>query len=297
MACFIDYRNLRGFVKKVADRIGKLYFEFIDLTLYKSRFSLRFLGSAKGDRIKRPAISSVKNQMCKLEDYLVQLKPNYLEIWSRTFSSEKLEKEKFKPIKDEIALSKEASLVIAKYEWLEIGNIRNGFINFQVKSYEVCLICEIKHERDQLYSFFLSNGFFMLRCYQQKQYKSDHKRLAFREATKIFIKPKQGIAKRIANAVSKPYPLVEILGEVINVKKLRDTPESYPDFLSTEKMITLICSSPATWKTTILRKIIMVLKNKVHNILSLPCYIWISYQKSLSNESKAKLDELKASSF
>src|SRR5207245_11491396 len=42
---------------------------------------------------------------------------------------------------------------------------------------------------------------------------------------------------------------------------------------------------------------IMALKNKVHDISSLPCYIWVSYRKSLSNESKTKLDELKASGF
>ena len=39
-ARFIDYRDLRGFVEKVADRVGKPYSEFIDLGLYKSRFSL-----------------------------------------------------------------------------------------------------------------------------------------------------------------------------------------------------------------------------------------------------------------
>jgi len=61
LAYFIDYRDLRGFVKKVTDRVRKPYSEFIDLTLYKSHFSLQLLGSAKGDRIKRPAISSVKN--------------------------------------------------------------------------------------------------------------------------------------------------------------------------------------------------------------------------------------------
>src|SRR6266480_7193645 len=41
----------------------------------------------------------------------------------------------------------------------------------------------------------------------------------------------------------------------------------------------------------------MALKNKVHDLSSLPYYIWVSYRKSLSNESKTKLDELKASGF
>ena len=86
-------------------------------------------------------------------------------------------------------------------------------------------------------------------------------------------------------------------GKVINVKKLKDTSELYPDFLSSEKTTTLIRSSPATWKTTTLREIIMALKDKVYDISSLPCFIWISYRKSLSNESKAKLDLLKASGF
>ncbi len=93
--CFIDYRDLRGFVKKVADRVEKLYSEFIDLGLYKSRFSLQLLGSVKKDRVKRPAISSVKQGYCKLEDYLVQSKSDYSEIWSRTFSPEKPEKDEF----------------------------------------------------------------------------------------------------------------------------------------------------------------------------------------------------------
>ena len=59
-AQFVDYRDLREFVKKVADRVGKLYSEFIDLGLYKSHFSLRLLGSVKKDRVKRPVVSSVK---------------------------------------------------------------------------------------------------------------------------------------------------------------------------------------------------------------------------------------------
>ena len=41
----------------------------------------------------------------------------------------------------------------------------------------------------------------------------------------------------------------------------------------------------------------MVLKDKVHDISSLACFIWISYRKSLSNKSKAKLDGLKALGF
>ncbi|RIA87449.1 hypothetical protein C1645_827777 [Glomus cerebriforme] len=79
-AQFVDYRDLRGFVKKVADRVGKPYFEFIDLGLYKSRFNLWLLGSAKEDRVKRPAVFSVKQGYRKLEDYLVQPKSDYSKI-------------------------------------------------------------------------------------------------------------------------------------------------------------------------------------------------------------------------
>src|SRR6266498_6038376 len=159
-AHFIDYRDLKGFVEKVTVRVGKPYSEFIDIGLYKSRFSLRLLRSAKEDRVKRPAISSVKEGYCKLENYLVQPKSNYSEIWSQTFSSEKLEKEEFQPIEDKTALSVGASLVTAKYGWLEVGDIRKGFVNFQARSLEACPICNIKHEKDQLYGFLLNNGCF-----------------------------------------------------------------------------------------------------------------------------------------
>jgi hypothetical protein len=184
-ARFVDYRDLRGFVEKVTNRVRKPYSEFIDIGLYKSCFSLRLLGSAKEDRVKRPAISSVEQGYRKLKDYLVQPKSDYSEIWPRTFSSEKPEKEEFQPIEDETALSKGAGLVIVKYEWLEIGHIRRGFVNFQAKSYETCPICGIKHERDQLYGFLRSNGHFVLKCYRQKQYKPDHKGLAFGEASTL----------------------------------------------------------------------------------------------------------------
>src|SRR6266496_1757002 len=211
-AWFVDYRDLRGFVKKVADRVGKPYSEFIDLELYKSRFSLQLLGSAKEDRVKRPAVSSVKQRYRKLEDFLVQPKSDYFKIWPRTFSPEKPEKDEFQPIEDETALSKGAGLVTAKYKWLEIGHIRKEFVNFQAKSYEACPICGIKHERDQLYGFFRNNGHFVLKCYQQNQYKPDYKGLAFGEASGI-IKSKErakwGLNDRLINVVKNPRLLSE----------------------------------------------------------------------------------------
>ena len=145
-AHFIDYRDLKSFVEKVTDRVGKPYSEFIDIGLYKSRFSLRLLGSAKEDRVKKPAISSVKEGYCELENYLVQPKSNYSEIWPRTFSFKKPEKEEFQLIENKTALSVRADLVIAKYGWLEISDIRKGFVNFQARSLEACPICDIKHE-------------------------------------------------------------------------------------------------------------------------------------------------------
>ncbi|CAG8591328.1 12722_t:CDS:2, partial [Cetraspora pellucida] len=194
--------DLRGFVEKVAERVEKLYSKFIDIDLYKSHFSLHLLGSAKEDRVKRPAISLVKKGYCELEDYL--------------------------SIKDETALSMKASLVIAKYGWLE----------------------------DQLYRFLRSNGCFILKYYWQKQYKPDHKGLVFRKVTEIFAKLKQEIVKKIADAISNPCPLVELSKTVINVEKLKNASEAYPNFLSTEKMTMLICSSSGTWKATVLRELL-----------------------------------------
>ncbi len=40
-AHFIDYRNLKGFIKKVTNRVGKPYLEFIDIRLYKSSSPLK----------------------------------------------------------------------------------------------------------------------------------------------------------------------------------------------------------------------------------------------------------------
>ncbi|PKC52529.1 hypothetical protein RhiirA1_481285 [Rhizophagus irregularis] len=53
---------------------------------------------------------------------------------------------------------------------------------------------------------------------------------------------------------------------MINVEKLKDAPEVYPDFLGIEKTTTLIRSPPGTWKTTALREIIMALKDKVESL-------------------------------
>ncbi len=160
-----------------------------------------------------------------------------------------------------------AGLVTAKYRWFEVGDIRKGFINFQAQSLEACPICK------------------------------DHKELVFRKVTEVSAKPKRGIIERIGNIISNPHSLIELSEMMINVEKLKNASEIYFDFLGIEKTTILIRSLLRTWKTTVLREIIMALKNKIHDISSLPCYIWISYRKSLSNESKSKLNELKASGF
>src|SRR6185369_1397303 len=95
-ARFIDYRELKGFTEKVMELVGKPYLKFIDAGLPKSRFSLRLLGSAKEECIKKPAISSVNKGFKNLEDYLVQPKENFSEIWPRTFSEERPAEEEFK---------------------------------------------------------------------------------------------------------------------------------------------------------------------------------------------------------
>ena len=82
----------------------------------------------------------------------------------------------------------------------------------------------------------------MLRCYRQRQYKPDHKGLTFGKTTKFSAKPKRGIVERISDAISNPHSLVRLSETIINVEKLRDSPEAYPDFLSTEKMTILIRS-------------------------------------------------------
>ncbi|GES83482.1 hypothetical protein GLOIN_2v1770212 [Rhizophagus clarus] len=263
-ARFVDYIDLRGFVKKVADRVGKPYSEFIDLGLYKSHFSLQLLGSVKEDRVKRPAVSSVKQEYRKLEDYLVQPKSDYSKIWPRTFSPDKPEKDEFQPIEDETALSKGAGLITAKYEWLEIGHIRKGFVNFQAKLYEACPICRIKH----------------------------HKGLAFGEASGIIKpkeKPKWRLNDRLINIVKNPRLLSELSGKNINVKEMEEAPEAYPDFLSSVCSMILIRSPIGTGKTKALREILNSLAGNREN---LPCFIWVSYRKTLTNKTKAKIEIL-----
>jgi len=59
---------------------------------------------------------------------------------------------------------------------------------------------------------------------------------------KISAKPKRKIVKRIGDAISNPRSLIGLSEIMINVEKLKDTSEVYPDFLSIEKITTLIRS-------------------------------------------------------
>ncbi|KAF0469680.1 dead-like helicase [Gigaspora margarita] len=268
-AQFIDYRELKGFTEKVTELVGEPYLKIIDIGLPKTYFNLQLLGSAKEGCIKRPAISSVKNRFKNLDDYLVQPKENYSVIWPRTFSSEELVKEESQPIDDENALDKSANLVIEKYRWLQIGKIEKRFINFQAQSIKKCPICDVKYEKDQLYGFIQKN---------------------VSDKAELKVKPKLELNKRIAKAVLNSCLLPDLSEEVINVKEMEDFPKIYPNFLSKEPSTTLIRFSMMTEKAKYLRKYLNYLaKNKA----DLPCIIWISYWKTLSNESIGKINDLK----
>src|SRR5438128_9967628 len=72
---------------------------------------------------------------------------------------------------------------------------------------------------------------------------------------------------------------------------MEDAPEAYPDVLSKEPTTTLIRSPVMTGKTKGLRNILNSLAKEG---VSLPCFVWDSYCKMLSNETKAKVDILQS---
>ncbi|RIA90206.1 hypothetical protein C1645_738015 [Glomus cerebriforme] len=81
------------------------------------------------------------------------------------------------------------------------------------------------------------------------------------------IEDETALSKRADLVIAKyEWFEIELSEKVINVKMLKDVPESYPDFLNSEKTTTLIHSSLATWKTITLREIIMALKDKVKSL-------------------------------
>ncbi len=68
----------------------------------------------------------------------------------------------------------------------------------------------------------------------------------FRKVIKISAKPKRKIVKRIGDAISNPRSLIGLSEIMINVEKLKDTSEVYPNFLGIKKMTTLIHSPSGT---------------------------------------------------
>ncbi|CAG8708764.1 3271_t:CDS:10, partial [Gigaspora margarita] len=104
---FIDYRNLKDFVKKVIELVGKLYFKFIDIGLYKSYFNLQLLELAKEGCIKQPAISSEPI------------------------------KEEFQPIDNENALTKSANLVIENIDSSKLEESRKDLSTFKHNPYYI----------------------------------------------------------------------------------------------------------------------------------------------------------------
>ncbi len=94
---------------------------------------------------------------------------------------------------------------------------------------------------------------------------------------------------RLINVVKNPRLLSELSGKNINVKEMEEAPEAYPDFLSSVCSMTLIRSPVSTGKTKALRGILNSLAGNREN---LSCFIWVSYCKILTNETKAKIEIL-----
>jgi type II secretory pathway predicted ATPase ExeA len=94
---------------------------------------------------------------------------------------------------------------------------------------------------------------------------------------------------RLINVVKNSRLLSELFGKNINVKEMEEASEAYSDFLSSVCSTTLICSSIGTGKTKALRGILNSLAENKENLLY---FIWISYRKILTNETKAKIEIL-----
>ncbi|RIB06589.1 hypothetical protein C2G38_2147960, partial [Gigaspora rosea] len=285
-AQFVDYRELKGFTEKVIELVGKPYSKFIDIGLPKTHFNLRLLGSAKKGRIKRPAISSVKNGFKNLDDYLVQPKENYSVIWPRTFSDEKPAEEEFKPIDDNDALVKGANLVIENMGGSRLEEPRKGSSTFKHNLLKNALYVMLNMKKTNSTDLFEKMDILY----------SNHKGLSFNKVSdkvesEVKLK-KWGLIERLPKAVKHPRPLVELSGNNINVKEMENAPEAYPDFMSEEPTTTLIRSPVASEKTKTLREIFNSLAKSE---ASLPCFNWVSYRKTLSNETKSKIEVLQKS--
>ena len=95
--------------------------------------------------------------------------------------------------------------------------------------------------------------------------------------------------ERLLNAVKHPRSLAELSRKNINVKEMEDAPEAYPDFLGEDPTTTLVRSPVMTGKTKALR---IILNSLAKEGGRLPCFVWVSYRKTLSNETKGKVDIL-----
>ncbi|CAG8480817.1 17706_t:CDS:10 [Cetraspora pellucida] len=173
---------------------------------------------------------------------------NAFVLASLSNAKEKLTKEEFKPIEDNNALVKGANLNAP--------------------------ICDVKHEKDQLYEFIHQNRCFILKYYRQKQYKPEHKGLSFDKVVKHL------------------HLLIELSRNNINVKKMKNAPEAYSDFISEEPTTTLIRLPVASEKTKTLREILNSLAKSEANLLF---FNWVSYCKTLSNKTKSKIEVLQKS--
>ena len=94
---------------------------------------------------------------------------------------------------------------------------------------------------------------------------------------------------RLIKVVKNSRLLSELSGNNINVKEMEEASETYPDFLSSVCSTTLIRSPISISKTKALREI---LNSLARNRENLPCFIWVSYRKTLTNETKAKIEIL-----
>jgi len=94
---------------------------------------------------------------------------------------------------------------------------------------------------------------------------------------------------KLINVVKNLHLLSELSKKNINVKEMKEASEVYPNFLSSIYNTILIRSPIDTDKTKASRGILNSLTGNREN---LPCFIWVSYCKTLTNETKAKIEIL-----
>ncbi|CAG8469495.1 3611_t:CDS:10 [Scutellospora calospora] len=210
-AQFVDYRELNRFTEKIIELVGKPYSKFIDISFSKTHFNLRLLESAKEDHIKRPAISSAKE--------------NYSIIRLRTFSSKKqlqIGRIKKEFINFQVQSVKECPICNIKHK-------KDRLYEFIQKNRHFVFKCNRQKQ------------------YKPEHNSISFNKISDKVESKE--KPKLELNKRIVKAVLNPYLFFELSEKVINVKEMKDFPEAYSNFLSKEPSITLICSPIMSEKT------------------------------------------------